>query len=220
MHKTMMEVESICEIRKKLECILRNEVEEGRENLLCHFTEIGYLTDMVKDLSEAEAEKLKAKYYEMMICEMMMQDESMHDAGKMGYDHWRYADVSVPRAQIGSNRASKMHGDSIREPYDQMRRMERDDQRVMRDISKMEHDGRMGYPMSKYDMYKQHKEKYKSTGVPFNETERHEMDAVIEDATYDSIDSLKEMWADANPETRKKLIGSVAVFLEEMKKSK
>lgn len=89
---------------------------------------------------------------------------------------------------------------------------------------------RMGYPIDSYgdamnpskygtmyDEYKTRKRHYTQTGS----TADHEgMDQSIEDATYDSLEAMKEMWVDAKPETKKKLIADVAMFLEEMKKSK
>lgn len=230
MHNTMAEIGMMCGSKNDLLKMIACEVSEGKENVACHIEAIGQLVDMVKDLCEAEKDCMKKKYYEMMVCEMMGDGEDMEEIGRMGYDKWHYASGKF----APKGRGHKVATSTTRSGFTPM---------PINPIDHNPHDGgpywfedpmkmndRMGYPMdtlgdamhpSKYGMsyeeYKERKKHYTETG---GDHERMEMDSKIEEATYDSLDAMREMWRDANPEVRTKLMGSVNRFLEEMKKMK
>lgn len=269
MHDTMKKIEVLSEIKEKLAEWSKSEIEQGRD-----YAEqpqviegLGQWIDMIKDLAEAEANCMKKKYYEMMICNLMEEDESMNEVGRMGYDNWRYA--SGQYAPKGHGHRS---GYSMMPPYFHMN----PEPDMMEDFDKYipqwkmgyssggnsssgssgrggsssggrggsssgssggrsggsssqggssssggSYGYRMGYPMDSmmdnWGDYKDSRKYYTETG---NEQDKHKMNEKIEECCLDSLDAMREMWQDANPETRKKLEMNISKFLEEMKKSK
>lgn len=91
MHKIMAEIKEMCDVKETLMKWVKSEVDKGQYGAECCDAEaLGSVVDMVKDLSEAAADCMKKKYYEMMICAAMTTGEDMEEAGRMGYDNWRY----------------------------------------------------------------------------------------------------------------------------------
>lgn len=171
MHKT---IEEVSRVRRMMETLMQwqeNEVAKGQECFDCEAA--GKTIDMIKDLAEASAEMLKAKYYEMLICDMMLSDEDLHEAGRMGYDNWKYPS-SGRYAPKGHGRYVGHTGRSgyIPYPYDMdpdrmendgwedmlpkhMRPMmgydridRRDGNMDNRDPNRMRSNDRMGFPMN------------------------------------------------------------------------
>lgn len=114
MHKTIEEVNKLCEIQKKLTEMLEGEVCEGREYIACHAEQVGEIADMVKDMAEAAKYTMKKKYYEMLICDLMSSDEEMEEVGRMGYDNWRHTNGKFARKGTGRNVG---HGSHLRMGY-------------------------------------------------------------------------------------------------------
>lgn len=79
----MDKIKDLKKTRERITDALNGKVAEGIETL--DAGEIGEVTDMIKDLAEAEKECWEAAYYESIV-------HAMHEEGeKMGYDDWRYA---------------------------------------------------------------------------------------------------------------------------------
>lgn len=87
MHKKL---ETVTEMKNKLITKLNAEMDKGFECL--DAKEAGEVTDMIKDLAEAEEKCMKALYYKSIV-------EAMHEYGesddmdnmRRGYDNWRYS---------------------------------------------------------------------------------------------------------------------------------
>lgn len=105
MHRTMEEINKICEAKKQLMCWVQEEINCGKEYMSKDgvVESVGQLVDMVKDLAEAEEKIMKTKYYEMMVCAAMTTGEDMMDVGRMGYDNWRYKSGKFAPKGSGSN---------------------------------------------------------------------------------------------------------------------
>lgn len=79
----MDKIKDLKETKEKLVDALKAKMSMGIENVDAQ--EAGEVTDMIKDLAEAEKECWEAAYYESIV-------KAMKDEGeKMGYDDWRYA---------------------------------------------------------------------------------------------------------------------------------
>lgn len=79
----MDKIKDLKETKEKLVDALKGNLATGIENV--DTKEAGEVTDMIKDLAEAEKECWEAAYYESIV-------KAMKDDGeKMGYDDWRYA---------------------------------------------------------------------------------------------------------------------------------
>lgn len=222
MHKTTLTTEELYNAKQKLMEMFREELNEDKTVVGCNIEKIGELADMIKDLSEAEKECMEKKYYEMLICNLMQEDESMNEVGRMGYDHYHYANgkfaskghghrvgyMPVPHMSPDENPSNS--GPYWYNPGVGMERMGYSEM----DPRRMENVHHSKYGVG-YDEYKERKMHYSQS---HDEKTHHDMEEKIEEATYDALDALREMWTDAKPETRRKLTADVAAFLEEMKR--
>lgn len=238
MHKTIEEVNELFEIQQKLTDMFKCEIEEGKENVACHIEKLGEISDMIKDIAEAAKYTMKKKYYEMLVCELMKEDDEMEEVGRMGYDNYRHTNGKFAKKGTGMNVG---HGSHLRMGYDRMP-WPRDvmpydpnpfltgDEMATYDPRR---DYRMGYPMSDriyhdmqemrdhsgkghhYDEYKMARKHYTET---HDEHDHHHMNEKILDQTMETSQVMGEMWRDANPETRKQMKMSVKQLLDAWEK--
>lgn len=79
-------IKDLKETKEKLVDALKGKVAMGIEELDAQ--EVGEVTDMIKDLAEAEKECWEAAYYKSIVEAMEKAEDG---EGRMGYDDWRYA---------------------------------------------------------------------------------------------------------------------------------
>lgn len=226
MHETLMAIAKIGEQKQKLMDMFREELCEDKEVIGCHIEKIGDIADMIKDLCEAEKECMEKKYYEMMICALMEEDQPLEEIGRMGYDKWHYASGKfAPKGRGHRVGYERMPMDWRNNPMNQNPHdagpywMDAKENMRMGYHPADDYMDGMHYPSKYgvgYDEYKERKKHYTET---HSSPDHESMDAKIEEATHDAIDAMKEMWMDAKPETRRMLTTDVAMFLEEMKKT-
>lgn len=234
MHKTIEEVNKLFDIQEKLTEMLQGEVNEGKEYMVCHYHEIGELSDMVKDMAEAAKYTMKKKYYEMLVCELMKEDDEMEEVGRMGYDNYRHANGKFAKKGTGHYVG---HGSHMRmgftdmpwpnrvDPYNPLPFFPGEDGGIY-DPHK---DYRMGYPMPEriqhdmqemrdhsgkgrhYDEYKMARKHYTSS---HDEEDHRHMDDEIMEHTMEVSDTMGEMWRDASPETRKHMKTNLKQLLD------
>lgn len=234
MHKTMEEVSRLCDAQKKLMEMFEGELSEGKEYFGCHAEEIGEISDMIKDMAEAAKATMEKKYYEEVVFAMLEYGDS-DELKRMGYDNWRYKSGRfAPKGHgtdVGHGRSMKMGFDSPwpahMRPYMPID-MYRDDW----EGDGLMHDApyRMGYPMDDmyrdmqdpergriYEDYKRARKHYTQT---HDETSEHRMNDKIMEKTMETVDTMGEMWRDANPETKKQMKHNLMQLLEAWDKSK
>lgn len=208
------------ELKNDLIGYLHSEVAKGGvEASPASIQLMGELTDMIKDLAEAEEKCWKACYYKEIVCAM---DEARADEGgdRMGYDTRRYA--SGRYAPKGHGHYSPVHGYTpMWGPYM--------DQHMM-----SEHDGMMGYPMTKnqtgtsmtygmtdgrsdygrsYDGYRRARQGYHET---HSQADKHVMDEHAKKHLTEAEHSIKEIWEDADPEMRRKMKSDLSKLVNDM----
>lgn len=234
MHKTMEEVSRLCDAQKKLMEMFEGELSEGKEYVGCHAEHIGEISDMIKDMAEAAKATMEKKYYEEVICAMLEYSDP-EELKRMGYDNWRYKSGRfAPKGHgtdVGHGSHMRMGFDSPWpahiNPYFPMP-MYRDDW----EGDGLTHDAvyRMGYPMD--DMYRDMQdpergriyEDYKRARKHY--TQHHDapsgdrMNDKIMEKTMETVDTMEEMWRDANPETRKQMKNNFMQLLDAWEKSK
>ena len=233
--KEVMEVlKDMKEIEKTLVCWLKEETCKGKKCF--DLPAASEIADIIKDISEAGEKCMKKKYYEMLICEMMQEDEDMDEVGVMGYDHWSYARSGryAPKGRgtysprvTGPRRAGYI-------PDPDMRDVERiPGQRIHAPFPYNVNMPPMGYPMDNkmdtepikmgkesrygdaYDRYKDQKKHYTETR---DEHSHHEMNEHIKESARDSLAAMKDMWSDASPEVKQTMRNGMETLLNEMKK--
>lgn len=210
-----------------ISCIKTDIIEELKHEIRCkgfdniNPYELGQYVDMVKDLSKSEKDCWEKCYYEAVV-------EAMHDygfegefeieaEGRMGYDNRRYSNGHY--APKGRGHYSPVHG------YTPMH---------------MGHEYRMGYPTSQtgttkratmsrmgympeymmddthgnhFDDYRMSKRHYTETKDP---NEKMKMDHFAKAHTDETVDSIKEIWYDASPETKKDIKSKLSKLVAEM----
>lgn len=86
MEDTKKKTDKIKDTKDRLVDALNGQVANGIESL--DADEAGKVTDMIKDLAEAEKECWEACYYKSIVEAM---DKESKESERMGYDAWRYA---------------------------------------------------------------------------------------------------------------------------------
>lgn len=212
MHKKM---EDLTEIKNKLVHWMKGEVDkDGIPSSLEEIKVMGEVVDMVKDISEAEEKCWKACYYKEIVCAM---DDERGDMGgeRMGYNPRRYASGRYAPAGRGHMGYTPMTG-----PF-------------MMDEPRIDHPGytpsgqgnrsqsgsRMGYTedrtvYSPYERYKDARRHYTETK---DMTSKKEMEHHADAHMRESMESIKDIWREADPEMKTRLKSQMTKLVEEMR---
>lgn len=93
MEELKMKTKELCELKDTLVSWAKEACNQGMQNVSTH--EMGEVTDMIKDLCEAEEKLAKACYYKSIVKAMKDEEEESermgYRGGRMGYDNWRYS---------------------------------------------------------------------------------------------------------------------------------
>lgn len=225
MHETMMTIEKMAEAKKTFLDWLCAEMAKGEE---CFDGRAGgALTDMIKGLAEAEEKCMKAKYYEVVIGEMLDYDSEEDDEmGRYGYDNYRYASGRFAPKGRGRNVG---HGSRLKMGYpldphthpgadrwdDYDRIIGHDPMRYPYGYPEDQKDGRKT-KSSTYDEYKRSKMGYTQTHT---DQDHRQMNDHILEATMETAEDMKEMWNDASPETKARMKANLSSLLKEWEKN-
>lgn len=226
MEELKMKTKELCELKDTLVSWAKSASEQGMQNVSAH--EMGAITDMIKDLCEAEEKLAKACYYKKIVKAM---DEESDEMGRMGYDNWRYSSGRFAPTGRG-HRSGYMPGENI-EPW--MRAEGFGDAPPWMDVSgyssgdrsssnqngnrdsASRYDGRMGYPGSE----RGHRyEQYAKARMGYHESKdaahKEHMDASAREYVVDIAESMREIWKDADPAMRKEIKNKLVSLTSEM----
>lgn len=215
MHKTKEAVERICELEKKLLCTAEAVCAGGLENVdTCEF---GQLIDMIKDLADAKKNCWKGAYYKCLAEEKHEEKEKMESGempwymrlfagGPAGYDNWRYS--SGRFAPTGRGHYAGYTPDPMGRATTTTDFNWGNDRMGMGDG--MMH--RSGY-MVPYDKYQDARRHYTETRSP---EDKSKMDGFAMEHMTDTIETVKDIWQDADPSLRKKMKADLSALIGEM----
>lgn len=205
MEKLKAALEEQCKIKERLTEILKVELC-NTEPQNVDYENSGEVTDMLKDLAEAEKNCWEAQYYKS-ICEAMAK-EGNQENDSMGYNHNRYRSGEY---------APSGHGDSTMGF--------RPDMKITPEMRHMiEHD-RLGYVgngnMDNWDpQYGESYNRYKDALRHYHETgkkeDMDEMDSHAAEHVKSAIKSFREIYKSASPTTQKKLKEDLTKLVGEM----
>lgn len=210
----------IKDMKKTLISWLEMEISKGPG---CFDVEAaGEVTDMIKDLAEAEEKCVKAEYYDTLINEMSEND---HPNDLFGYDNWRYSSgrfapkgrgtyspEGYTSSSSGGNRSSNRGGSSNRGNSSRNNsRMGYHDPDLDPQLMMPEWSENGMY----YDAYQDAKRHYTESN---RSDDYAEMNKRLSDNASNVIMQLREMSADASPEVRKKLKTEVSSLMDEINK--
>lgn len=223
MHELMKSVDEMKMANKTLMSWLECEISKGMD---CFDVKAaGEVTDMIKDLAEAEEKCIKAKYYEEMIGQLMTEryEEDGEGFGRFGYDNWRYSSgrfAPKGRGHYAGYTPMRVNA-KIHDPYFS------GDYRMGYPINYDEthpENYSMGYPRKNdrksrygyiYDEYRDARKYYTETGDAEAEKKMNEK---IKEKVNDTMENMHEMWEDASPEVRKSMLSNLEGLLDEMKR--
>lgn len=168
---------------------------------------LGEIVDMIKDLADAEKNCMEACYYETVV-------DAMHEAVEpMGYSGSSFNRVTKMGGSYGYD--NRRYSDGLFAPKGRGRRMGYmpgtqtmiDGDGYMVDAM---HDNRHGRAYNEYQDAKRH---YHETKSPeWHDKMKHKS----EEHMHDTMDSLREMWHDADEDTKHKLKDSMSKLMQEM----
>lgn len=213
--KSEEHLEKLCCIKEKLLGWIEMEMScgMGGENGAC-LKSLGELTDMVKDLSEAEADCKKAlkeeaetEYY-WSIVEAMKEERGGEN--RYGYDHYRYASSGryAPKGHGTRYGYSSTKGDMTRQGDrmpEHMRRMGYSHESMIPPVYTDPHDPMYGQEGVNGPWY-------------YHESEKHQgMEHMTpEEKKKHTMENMKELWHDADPELRKEIKMDVTKLVSDL----
>lgn len=221
-------VKELCDLKDQLMCSAKEAICKGIQNV--DTQEMGEVTDMIKDLCEAEEKCWKACYYHQIVEAMKKADEEekMY-GGRMGYDNWRYSSGRfAPSGRGRYDPAGYTPNEDGQLPWVHDERMEReiwDDTMGYSSSSNRggssgnsgNSNGRMGYSGSprgdRYERYYQARMGYHETKDP---AAKQRMEETTREYVCDIADSMKEIWKDADPAMRKEIKNKLVAITSEM----
>lgn len=211
-------VHELTEVKETLVDWLKSECCKGAQNVDAQ--EMGEVTDMIKDLAEAEHHCMKACYYKKII-EAMDEYEEDED-GRMGYNHRRYSSgryAPSGRGHVSGYIPQMMHHemmDGMIDEHPEYARMgytgggRRD----------MNPDGNtsMGYPTDErwgkaYRDFQNAKRHYTTTNSP---ADKAAMETHMNEHMADTMASIREIWKSADPANKKRLKADLSSLMSEM----
>ena len=195
-------LEQVKHIKQTLLSALEGQLSNGVENVGAY--EAGLVADIIKDLAETEMLCYKAKYYKSVSDAMEDYDEDEADWNedlRMGYSRNSYP---APR---------------MRRPSYRMGYMPMDDGRSYGDVDypnmNRYYDDAARYGRS-YNEYRRARRNYTET---HSDSDKKDMDMMGERHVKNAIDSIKDIWAQADPNLKMQMKNDIAHLVEDMKLS-
>lgn len=232
MHEMKEKIKAIGELEEKLTEWTKAEFDKGKECI--NTEEMGEVIDMIKDLADAKEKCAKACYYKKIVEAMteaeeedelmakifrkMDLGEELSDSERMGYDHWRYSSGRFAPTGHGHRSGYVAWGPPTYVDQDEMDTY--GDSRYgyggryssgSRSTSMTGGSRRSGYtPMDNFRMARRN---YTQTG---SSEDKEEMNEHAKHHMKESLESMKEIWRDADPDLKKKMKSDLSSLLSEM----
>lgn len=226
----MKKLKEICELKhdiiENLDCYIK---ENGglRSPKVC-IEEVGQYIDMIKDLAATEKDCLEAMYYDTVV-EAMGGGED-----RDGYDRWRYSSGRFAPTGRGHmtgytpNLRQNVYADGMipdfmmHDGYGRMgypsdsRSGDRSRSQSGRDYDRGDSTGRSGYPNGYGSPYERYLDARRHYHESRDDNDRKVMNHHAQEYTDEAVGSFKSMWETADPETKRKMKGSLSQLVAEM----
>lgn len=199
-------IERICCCKEKLLEWIGAEMSCGPEGAC--LDALGKLTDMVKDLAEAEAECAEACEKEAKEAYYWSIVEAMHSGERAGYDKYRYMSTGqyAPKGHgTRSGYSTKGNPRGLGEP-DHL----------------PPHIGRMGYPLPDDMIPPVYNDPYnpiygqEDVGGPWYYHEGEDRHMTQEEKVRSTMDNMKEMWHNADPALKKEMKSDMSNLINDI----
>lgn len=201
MQETKEKLKKICEMKDRISDFTQEAILGDKADI----DSAGKLVDMIKDLAKVEKDCWEACYYKTIVEAMTEGDDE-----RAGYDHWRYS--SGRYAPTGHGHRSGYSPD--RAMADRKMWDDQNDRLGYPNIHT--HVPRMGYSdehESAYDRYRDSRRHYHSSR---SQSDKEEMTHQAKAYLAESVSTMREIWADADPEMKKKMKEDLTMLCKEM----
>lgn len=198
MHDMKEKLRPLTEMEEMLTTELKCHMDKGLSYL--DTGETGQIIDMIKDLAEAKKDCMKALYYETVV--MAMQEHE--DEPRYGYNVRRYAD-GMPY-YLDPNLTDPQFWGPDRPGYSRSQSGTRMSERPGSgsvDVARKDAPSRYGYS---FDQYEDSKKK----------SDKDSMDRHAKEHLADTVMSMKEIWASADANLKKKMKADLTALVNEM----
>lgn len=207
MEEMAVEMNGLKEIKKTLTSWLKEEANGGKE---CFDTKsCGDVSDIIKDLAEAEEKCYKAMYYKSIVDAMEKADERPmpYEYENYGYNHRHMPNgqfASAGRGRITSGYNPYLEDEDYMEAYfndPTMRKYPRADLMGYSESGNSRGSGR-SRDGELYDNYQSARRNYHDSK---SETDKENMNKHCMMYMQSTLKNLKSMWNDADPMLKKKM---------------
>lgn len=188
-------MEQIKTLKSQMVSVMQAAVANGVENI--DACELGVVADIIKDLAETEMLCQKAKYYESVA--EAMEDYEEEDGEQPVYDpYYPYGYRRPKRPMIG--------------------RMGYNDWPDRRDIWADNRTWTADPETNRYGRaYSEYRKARRNYTDTHNENDKKDMDMMAERHVMNAMESLKDIWNEADPMLKTKMKSDMAKLVEEMK---
>lgn len=218
MKETKEKLQKICEMKENITTFAKSVIEGDKADL----DSAGKLVDMIKDLAKAEKDCWEACYYKTVVEAMTEGDDE-----RAGYDHYRYA--SGRFAPTGHGHRS---GYIPEESFHDHRMWERENGRLgypnsndgsgsngMRGMgsgSRGNSGNRSGYSDEYGSSYGRYRDSRRHYHESRSQADKEEMSHHAKEYLAESISTMREIWADADPDMKKKMKEELSGLCKEL----
>lgn len=223
MHEEMeSKMREISDTKERLMSEVHSKVAQGLKS--CDVKEAGEIVDMIKDLAEAEEKCWKSCYYKTVIKAMEEVGDEYWDEG-MGYTPHRSASTGRFTSRGGRGRMGYrpvpeeedyIHG-YLNDPDEFRRRMMGYNPTMPMHSNRMIGDGEMRRDEDRYGQayrkFKDAKKYYTQTQSPEH---REAMRSSANEHMADTMVTIRDMWASADPDLRKQMKANLSTLVGEM----
>lgn len=205
----------VCQIEKDLISALRSVVAHGVFANDVKSEELGDLVDMVKDMAETKRNCWEAKYYELICHAMEREEHDMDDeGGMMGYNPNRYASGRYAPSGHGNMTSHGFTKNTYPDFKMHQQDWDRSDVMGYSGNSLLDRDKKMRGPYG--DAYREYEDARRHYTESKSLEDKSHMDQKAMEHVDNSIMTLKEIWANADPTLRKEMKASLSSLVSEM----
>lgn len=202
MEELMMKLEKISKLKETIMGWAEAEAAKGVQCIDAE--EFGACIDMIKDLAKAEKDCAEAAYYCEVIKAMKEYGEEEEYDERRGYNSHRSARTGRYTSGRGMRGYTPVH--------EMMHEWEQHPDRMMKNMRLgYDHDVRMN--RTPYDQYRDARRHYTETRSP---EAKDEMSKHAQRHANEAIESMRDIWKDADPELKMRLRTDFQGLLSEM----
>lgn len=219
MHEMEEKVKKICDIAKQLTCCFEAQITSSGIQAI-NVDEAGKVTDMIKDLAEAEKEYWETRYYKSIV-EAMDEAKESGDSEFMGYNHMHLANGKFATSghghYVAGYRPYMMDDRNMDYPMTGAHSMNMgysDDRSygTSRNQNSMMGNTTHGRAYDEYQDARRHYHESKSSD------DKMHMEKKAMEHVNDSVMTLRDIWKDADPSVKKEVRTAISKLADEFEK--